>query len=148
NTLCVVCNGEIYNYIELRCELRCNGHMFRTRSDAEVLVHLYEEYEHNMMCRLRGMFSFCIYDLRKRELFIARDHFGQKPLYYVAQAGRFAFASELKALLTLPWVSRELDKDAFLDFAIWLSLPPPRTHFREIRKLAAGSCIRVSLDDL
>jgi len=92
------------------------------------------------------MFAFCIFDKRARILFLARDHFGQKPLYYTRNGARFAFASELKALLTLPWVSRELDNDAFLDFAAWLSLPPPRTHFRQIRKLPAGCTLRVQLD--
>jgi asparagine synthase (glutamine-hydrolysing) len=95
---------------------------------------------------LRGMFAFCIVDIRARLLFLARDHFGQKPLYYTWNDGRFAFASELKALLTLPWVCRELDDDAFLDYAAWLSLPPPRTHFRQIWKLPAGCALRVQLD--
>ena len=80
-----------------------------------------------------------------RQPVFARDHFGQKPLYFTRAGNRFAFASELKALLTLPWVDRELDEDAFLDFVAWLSLPPPRTHFRSIRKLSAGSSMRISL---
>lgn len=145
NTICVIFNGEIYNYVELREELRRNGHRFRTQSDTEVLVHLYEEHGEQMTSRLRGMFAFCILDKRSRSLFLARDHFGQKPLYFTRSGNRFAFASELKALLTLPWVDREPDEDAFLDFAAWLSLPPPRTHFRAIRKLSAGSSMRVLL---
>lgn len=91
------------------------------------------------------MFAFCILDERSGSLFLARDHFGQKPLYFTRSGKRFAFASELKALLTLPWVDRELDEDAFLDFVAWLSLPPPRTHFRSIHKLSAGNSMRVSL---
>lgn len=145
NTICVVFNGEIYNYVELREELRRSGHRFRTQSDTEVLVHLYEEHGEQMTSRLRGMFAFCILDKRSRSLFLARDHFGQKPLYFTRSGNRFAFASELKALLTLPWVDREPDEDAFLDFATWLSLPPPRTHLRSIRKLSAGNSMRVSL---
>ena len=145
NTICVFFNGEIYNYVELGEELRRSGHRFRTRSDTEVLVHLYEEYGEQMTSRLRGMFAFCILDRRSASLFLARDHFGQKPLYFTRSGNRFAFASELKALLTLPWVDRELDEDAFLDYVAWLSLPPPRTHFRSIRKLSAGSSMRVSL---
>ncbi len=137
-TICVFFNGEIYNYLELGRELRSRGHRFRTRSDTEVLVHLYEDRGEQMTSCLRGMFTFCILDLRAHVLFLARDHFGQKPLYYTNGGDRFAFASELKALLTLPWVNRELDGDAFIDFAAWLSLPAPRTHFREIRKLPAG----------
>src|SRR5262249_47421474 len=145
-TICVVCNGEIYNYLELGRELRCKGHRLRTRSDTEVLVHLYEDLGERMTSRLRGMFAFCILDHRANVLFLARDHFGQKPLYYTDGGGRFAFASELKALLCLPWVDRELDSTAFIDFAAWLSLPAPRTHFRHIRKLPAGCSLRIPLD--
>lgn len=147
DSICVFFNGEIYNYVELREELRRKGHQFRTRSDTEVLVHLYEECGERMTSRLRGMFAFCILDKKSDSLFLARDHFGQKPLYFTCVGGRFAFASELKALLTLPWVGRELDPDAFLDWVAWLSLPPPRTHFSSIRKLSAGSSMRVSLKD-
>ena len=143
----VVFNGEIYNYVELREELRARGHRFRTESDTEVLVHLYEEHGPALTERLRGMFAFAILDRRKRELHLARDHFGQKPLYYTASGGRFAFASELKCLLALPWVTRDLDSEAFLDYAAWLSLPAPRTHFRHIRKLPAGHRLRLSLED-
>jgi asparagine synthase (glutamine-hydrolysing) len=146
HTVCVVCNGEIYNYLELGRELRKRGHHFRTRSDTEVLVHLYEDFGEQMTSRLRGMFAFCIFDARTRALFLARDHFGQKPLYFTIGAGRFAFASELKALLVLPWVNRDLDSAAFLDYATWLSLPPPRTHFRHIRKLPAGYSLRIPID--
>lgn len=145
HTICVFFNGEIYNYVELSEELHRSGHRFRTCSDTEVLVHLYEQYGEQMTSRLRGMFAFCILDERSGSLFLARDHFGQKPLYFTRAGSRFAFASELKALLTLPWVDRELDEHAFLDYAAWLSLPSPRTHFRSIRKLAAGSSMRVSL---
>jgi len=145
-TICVVCNGEIYNYLELGRELRDKGHRLRTRSDTEVLVHLYEDLGEQMTRRLRGMFAFCILDLRARVLFLARDHFGQKPLYFTNGGGRFAFASELKALLCLPWIDRELDSSAFLDFAVWLSLPAPRTHFRQICKLPAGCFLRVPID--
>jgi asparagine synthase (glutamine-hydrolysing) len=145
-TICVVFNGEIYNYVELTQELRSKGHRFRTRSDTEVLVHLYEDRGELMTNCLRGMFAFCIFDGRTGELFLARDHFGQKPLYYTASGYRFAFASEMKALLTLPWVARDLDSDAFLDFAAWLSLPAPRTHLRQIRKLSSGCFLRIQLD--
>ena len=146
HTACVICNGEIYNYLELGRALRDRGHHLRTRSDTEVLIHLYEDLGEQMISRLRGMFAFCILDLRARLLFLARDHFGQKPLYFTNGGSRFAFASELKALLCLPWIDRELDSDAFLDFAAWLSLPAPRTHFRQICKLPAGCFLRVPID--
>jgi asparagine synthase (glutamine-hydrolysing) len=119
-TIGVVFNGEIYNYLELGRELRKKGHCLRTRSDTEILVHLYEDLGEQMTGRLRGMFAFCILDRRANVLFLARDHFGQKPLYFSNGGGRFAFASELKALLCLPWIDRELDSDALLDFAAWL----------------------------
>jgi len=146
HTIAVVFNGEIYNYLELRQELEAKGHVFRTYSDTEVLVHLYEEDSAPMFARLRGMFAFCILDQPRRRLFIARDHFGQKPLYYTTAGDRFAFGSELKCLLTLPWVSREFDPEAFPDYASWLSLPSPRSHFRHVRKLPAGSTLELSLD--
>ncbi len=142
----VVFNGEIYNYVELRRELEAKGHVFTTHSDTEVLVHLYEDLGAKMMSRLRGMFAFCIFDQTKRSLLLARDHFGQKPLYYSANGGRLAFASELKCLLALPWVPRDIDDEAFLDWAAWLSLPAPRTHLRHVRKLPAGCALEVSLD--
>lgn len=146
-TIAVVFNGEIYNYRELTLELAGVGHTFRTHSDTEVLVHGYEEYGEALLNRLRGMFAFAILDTRKREIFIARDHFGQKPLYYASAGSRFAFASELKSLFALPWVNKERDPDALLDYVGWLSLPSPRTHFRHITKLPAGSIVRLSLDD-
>lgn len=145
-TIGIVFNGEIYNYLELRAELQQRGHIFKTGSDTEVLVHLYEEAGEKMFDRLRGMFGFAIFDRPRRSVLIARDHFGQKPLYYTTQPGAFAFGSELKSLLTVPWVRRDLDSDALLDYAAWLSLPSPRTHFQHIHKLPAGSCIRVPLD--
>ncbi len=146
HTIAIVFNGEIYNYLELRAELQARGHIFKTSSDTEVLVHLYEDAGERMFERLRGMFGFAIFDRARRSVLIARDHFGQKPLYYASQDGAFAFASELKALFDVPWLRRDLDPEAFLDYAAWLSLPSPRTHFRHIHKLPAGSYIRVSLD--
>jgi asparagine synthase (glutamine-hydrolysing) len=146
STIGVVFNGEIYNYLELRAELIAQGHAFKTQSDTEVLVHLYEEAGASMLSRLRGMFGFAIIDLRQRLLFVARDHFGQKPIYYAQQEGRLAFGSELKSLFALPWISREPDPGAFLDYAAWMSLPPPRTHFRHIAKLPAGHHLIVPLD--
>ena len=141
----VVFNGEIYNYVELRRDLVAAGHVFRTHTDTEVLVHLYEDFGADMLSRLRGMFAFAILDRKNGRGFLARDHFGQKPLYYYRGDGRFAFASELKSLLTLPFVPRDTDPEALLDFATWVSLPPPRTHFRSIHKLPAGSHLTVDL---
>lgn len=144
-SVAVVFNGEIYNYIELRAELIAKGHNFATNSDTEVLVHLYEDLGHAMLEKLRGMFAFAIYDRRCEQLFLARDHFGQKPLYYWSEGGSFAFATELKSLLTLPEVDREVAPDKFLDYISWFSLPPPATHFRSIKKLTAGSFLLIDL---
>lgn len=144
-TIGVVFNGEIYNYLELRRELIAGGHEFRTHTDTEVLVHLYEQLGDAMFAKLRGMFAFALLDTNRNRLLIARDHFGQKPLYYTTSGERLAFASELKSLLALPWVSKERDPEAFLDYVSWLSLPAPRTHFRHIRKLPAGCFLSVPL---
>jgi asparagine synthase (glutamine-hydrolysing) len=141
----VVFNGEIYNHVELRAALEARGHHFRTHSDTEVLVHLFEEHGERLVEHLRGMFAFALLDVKEGRLLLARDHFGQKPLYYTQATGRFAFASELKALLTLPWVNRERDPEAFADYISWMSLPPPRTHFRQIWKLPAGSLLTIPI---
>jgi asparagine synthase (glutamine-hydrolysing) len=147
-TVCVVFNGEIYNYLELRRELIAGGHEFRTHTDTEVLVHLYEQLGDAMFAKLRGMFAFALLDTNKNRVLLARDHFGQKPLYYASHGDRLAFASELKSLLALPWVGRDLDPEAFLDYVSWLSLPAPRTHFRHIRKLPAGCFLSLPLHGL
>jgi asparagine synthase (glutamine-hydrolysing) len=147
-TIGIVFNGEIYNYLELRRDLIASGHIFRTQSDTEVLVHLYEQLGEAMFGRLRGMFAFALLDTRANRLLIARDHFGQKPLYYARDGVRLAFASELKCLLALPWVNRDRDPEAFLDYVSWLSLPSPRTHFRHIHKLPAGSFLSLPLAEI
>ncbi|MEJ5366996.1 MAG: asparagine synthase (glutamine-hydrolyzing) [Bryobacteraceae bacterium] len=145
-SLCIVFNGEIYNFLELRPELERAGHVFRTRSDTEVLLHLYEELGEAMTERLNGMFAFAIWDRRKRELFLARDRFGKKPLYYLENQGpyRFAFASEAKALLALPETGRTPDAACVADFLAFGYVPEPRSIYRGIRKLPAGSWLRVS----
>ena len=132
-TLHVVQNGEIYNYRELRRELERAGHRFRTHGDTEVLLHLHEEYGDRFAERLRGMFAIAIWDARRRRLVLARDRFGIKPLYYRAEAGELAFASELRAL-----PRGEIDLEALEAFLVFNSIPAPLTIFREVRKLPAG----------
>jgi asparagine synthase (glutamine-hydrolysing) len=141
--IAVVFNGEIYNFAELRSVLQQRGHQFVTRSDTEVLVHGYEEYGDELLSRLRGMFAFAIWDQRRRRLLIARDHLGVKPLYYHWHDGLFAFASELKALLEHPRVSRELDTEALGLFLECQYIPAPRSIYRDIHKLPAGHALVV-----
>jgi asparagine synthase (glutamine-hydrolysing) len=139
----VVCNGEIYNYVELREKLMAQGHRFSSRSDTEVLVHLYEEKGTALLDDLEGMYAFAIIDVRRQELFLARDRFGEKPLYWSsAAAGKgIAFASEMKALLPLAGVERQLDVAAVAQFLAEGYVPAPRTHLEGIRKLRAGEAI-------
>lgn len=143
DSVAVVCNGEIYNYRELRKELIAAGHRFRTNSDCEVLVHLWEEHGPDMLAKLRGMFAFVLYDRNTKTLFGARDHFGQKPLFYAQSAEQFAFASEIKALLTLPGASRELDAGALDRFLFYKYVPAPATLFQSVRQLPAGHCFEL-----
>jgi len=141
-TTWVVLNGEIYNYIEIRKRLIAQGHKFRTNSDTEVLVHLYEEKGQALVDDLDGMFAFAIVDEKREELFLARDRYGEKPLYYaLLTGGRLAFASELKALLPLPELDRGLDVAAIAQFLAVGYVPAPRTHVESIRKLMAGEAI-------
>ncbi|MFT5130930.1 MAG: asparagine synthase (glutamine-hydrolyzing) [Rhodothermales bacterium] len=137
-SLAIVCNGEIYDFCELRNELRERGHVFSTESDSEVILHLYEEDGPACLERLNGMYAFAIAHLASGELFIARDRFGQKPLFFAESAGRFAFASGPKALATLPWVDDSLDVGAIHDYLEYLYVPCPRSVFCGVRKLPPG----------
>ena len=132
----VVFNGEIYNYRELRRELEGQGHQFRTRSDTEVLVHLYEEHGDALVERLRGMFAFALWDRKRREMVLARDRLGLKPLYVYRDAEKLAFGSELKAILAIPGVSRAVDPVALEDYLAYGMVPGTRTILRAIEKLA------------
>src|SRR5579862_1621135 len=115
-TVWIIFNGEIYNFASLRDELIQRGHRFRTRSDTETIVHAWEEFGDKCVERLRGMFAFAIWDSNRRVLFIARDRLGIKPLYYFHDNQRFAFASELKSLLELPEIPREVDSAAVMEY--------------------------------
>ncbi len=147
-TLWLVLNGEIYNYRTLRKDLEIRGHCFYTHSDVETVVHLYEDRGEDCLDQLNGMFSFGLWDKRRRMLFIARDRLGIKPLYYVCEQGKFAFASEIKSLLRIPWVSREIDPHA-LDAYITLGyVPAPLTILKAVKKLLPGHLLRVQRDGL
>jgi len=137
-SLWIVYNGEIYNYRELRTSLEAAGHRFRTHTDTEVILHLYEDEGEECVRRLRGMFAFALWDRRRRELFAARDHFGQKPFYYTINGGRFLFASEIKGILAHPHVVAEPEPAAIDSYLAQRFVAPPLTMYRGIHKLAAG----------
>jgi asparagine synthase (glutamine-hydrolysing) len=142
-TIWVACNGEIYNYLELREKLEAQGHHFSTCSDTEVLVHLFEEKGTSLLDDLEGMYAFAIVDTRKEQLFLARDRFGEKPLYWapVRNGKGLAFASELKALLPLENVDHSLDVAGLAQFLALGYVPAPRTHLNGVSKLRAGEAI-------
>jgi asparagine synthase (glutamine-hydrolysing) len=134
-TVVVVLNGEIYNFPELREELRGRGHRFSTRSDTEVVVHLYEELGQACLERLHGMFGLAIWDRRRRRLVLARDRLGKKPLFYALRQGALSFASELGALLQDRTIPRELGFDELDAYLAFRYVPSPLTAFRAVRKL-------------
>lgn len=135
----IVFNGEIYNFESLRDGLSRRGHVFRTQSDTEVIVHAYEEWGAECVSHFRGMFAFVIWDAERQRLFLARDRFGKKPLYLVERAGGLIFASEIGALLAFPGMPREVDHSAVLEYLSYRYVPAPATLFRGIRKLMPGS---------
>lgn len=134
-TIWITFNGEIYNYRELRKDLELRGHRFRTDSDTETIVHLYEDYGIKCVEHLRGMFAFAIWDSNERTLFLARDRLGQKPVVYSKQGGGILFGSEIKSILQVPGVRREVDPDALNQYLTLGYVLHPRTMFRGIKKL-------------
>lgn len=134
----VVFNGEIYNYQVLKEELENLGHLFSTNTDTEVLVHGYEEWGYDVINKLRGMFAFCIYDVNKSNLFIARDFFGVKPLYYYHNDKVFLFGSEIKSFLVHPDFKKELNKEMLGAYLTFSFTPGRRTFFKDVYKLEPG----------
>lgn len=128
-------NGEIYNYRELREEMIRKGHLFKSLSDTEVLLHLYEEYGIDMLNRLNGIFAFALWDGKSKELFLVRDAYGVKPFYYYQGRNDYVFASELKALMVYPGISLEIDSDAVFQYMTYLWASAPRTMLKKISKL-------------
>jgi asparagine synthase (glutamine-hydrolysing) len=135
---CTVFNGEIYNFRDLRRELEKRGHTFRGHSDTEVILASYAEHGPSCVECFQGMFAFAIWDLQEKTLFVARDRLGKKPLYYVADGHRLAFASEIQALRRLRWVPDDLDRDAINAYFTLQYIPGPATAYRHIRKLLPG----------
>jgi asparagine synthase (glutamine-hydrolysing) len=151
-SIVVLCNGEIYNYLELKGELIQQGHTFTTKSDVEVLVHLYEEEGEEFVKRLNGQFAFALFDRKKNALILGRDHFGINPLFYTIVDGLFIFASEIKAILAHPAVPREVDLTGLDQVLSFPGLISPRTMVRGINSLKSGhritvNCAGVAVDE-
>lgn len=145
-SLWIVFNGEIYNFQELRKDLEKRGHPFRSNTDTECILHLYEEKGAECLHDLRGMFAFAIWDERKQELFLARDRLGKKPLKYYHDGAQFVFASELKALFEVPGVPKEIDHEAIDEYLTYQYVPHPKTGFKNIWKLEPGHYLVVKAD--
>jgi len=143
-SVCVVFNGEIFNYVELREELLARGHRFTTRSDTEVLVHLYEERGDRFVEALNGQFAIALWDARRARLVLARDRSGIRPLFHARHAGRLAFASEVKALFALPGLHRELDREALAQACAYWAPLAPRTAFEGVSSLPPGHLMVVT----
>src|SRR5216117_3438922 len=137
-SITVVFNGEIYNHRSLRRELEASGHRFRTRSDTEVLVHLYEDFGSEMVSRLHGMFAFAIWDSRNRVLLIARDRTGMKPLSYMARPEGLVFCSELRSLWALDSSRLRVSPSAVMQYLAFGYVPDPASIFEGVRKLPPG----------
>jgi len=145
-TVWITFGGEIYNHEELRPGLEGKGHVYRSQTDTETIIHLYEEEGSACVERLEGMFHYAIWDARSGELHLARDRLGKKPLYYVRRPDGFVFASEIKALLEHPAVTAELDEEAFFHYLTFVCTPAPMTMFAGIRKLEPAERMTVRPD--
>ena len=143
-TIWVSFNGEIYNYLELRERLLAKGHRFKSQTDTEVIVHGYEEWGTDCFSELNGMFAIAIWDEAKQKLILARDRIGQKPLFYHSHNGNFCFASELKALMKLPFFEKEIDFESLKQYLVFNYVPAPRSIFRHTFKLEPGKLLVVS----
>lgn len=139
----LICNGEIFNYVELRKELTSKGHTFKTRSDIEVIIHLYEDMGMELLNKLNGQFAFSIYDKKKEMLYCARDHMGICPFYYTKVDNTFIYASEIKAILEHPKVKREVDTVGLDQVFTFPGLISPRTMFKNINSLENGHYLAI-----
>lgn len=141
----ITVNGEIYNYIELRDSLREKGHRFASDTDSEVIVHAYEEWGMDMISRLEGMFAFGLWDANKNKLYLGRDRFGIKPLFYYLK-DELIFASEIKAIIEDRSIAREIDYSSMSDFFVYRYVPSPKTIFKNIYKLPPAHYLEMHAD--
>lgn len=148
DSVVTVYNGEIYNYVELRSELESLGHEFKTKSDTEVLVHGYEEWHTDLPKHLRGMFAFAIHDKKRNEIFLARDNFGIKPLYYAKMNDSFMFASEIKSFLDVPDFKKEFNEEILETYLEFSFVPTNETFFKGVYRLDAGCSLLYKDEDI
>lgn len=141
DTIWLIFNGEIYNFQELRNKLKRKGHNFKTKTDSEVIIHLYEEKGEELCQELNGMFAFALWDEKEKKLVLARDRLGQKPLFYSFINGSFVFASELRALFKNPLIKKEIDFDSLNKYLIYEYVPAPKTIIKGINKLEPGQIL-------
>src|SRR6266513_1165285 len=147
-SVAVILNGEIYNYREIRRDLEKRGHSFRSQSDTEVLPHLYEEYADEMVQHLNGMFAFALWDSKRRRLLLARDRFGEKPLYWGVFDNALLFASEPKVLLAHPAVKTSLNLQALREYLSFDYVPAPLTIYQGINKLPAAHTLTLENEQI
>ncbi|MEK7072622.1 MAG: asparagine synthase (glutamine-hydrolyzing) [Patescibacteria group bacterium] len=138
DTIWIVFNGEIYNFLELRSDLEKKGHRFKSKTDTEVIIHLYEEKGEECFSELNGMFALAIWDQKRRKLTVAKDRLGKKPLYYSVINNTFIFASELKAILQHNLIKKEIDFDSLNKYFIYEYVPTPKTIIKNVSKLEPG----------
>jgi asparagine synthase (glutamine-hydrolysing) len=143
-TKCIVFNGEIFNFAEIKSELVNCGHIFSTNSDTEVILHAYEQWNEACIDRFRGMFSFAIYNISDKSLFIVRDRLGIKPLFYARSGNNFYFASEIKAILKMTDIARDIDTNAMASYFTLGYIPASLTIYKHIRKLMPGHYMKIS----
>jgi len=141
SSIYLVCNGELYNYLDVTKDLLAKDHYLKSKSDSEILLHLYEEYGDNFLDNVNGMFAFILWDKRERRLLAAVDRFGKKPLYYVYYQGKLLLASEMKSLLIFPWVNREIDPLAIDRYLTLRYVPAPLSMFKMVRKLEPSTML-------
>lgn len=145
-TIWLTCNGEIYNYIEIKDELIKKGHKFLSNCDSEVIIHGYEEWGTGIVSKMKGMFAFGLWDSNKKQLFLARDRFGIKPLYYYMYNGDFVFSSELKGIVEDRSIKRDIDMTAFSDYFVYRYVPSPKTIWQNMFKLPPAHCMVVNFN--